>query len=459
MVFTKDRNFYKKLIRLALPIALQSFVAFSISLSNNIMVGKLGDAATSGVYFSNQLQLLLQIINVGVEGAILVLVSQRLGAKDEDGARRAASLGIRISFLIALVFFALSFFFPSFMLSLFTNKSEIISAGVPYLRFLAISFLPFSLSQSLSSLVRSEGKPKIPLIASVIALAVNFILNYLLISGNFGFPRLEAVGAGISTLAARILEFTAIFVYSFFIDKRLKLKFSDFLKIDIDSLSYFVKIGFPIILSQLVWAVNTFYASALMGRLSGEGVVAGLSVANSLYNLTYTVTNGASGAVGIICGKLVGAGQSEKMREYSRTVQLIFVFLGILTAAVMQAFKMPFIKAWSVSSAAESYAIQFINVLSLLVIGTAYQSVCLTGLIKSGGDTAFVFKVEALSVFCVIIPLSTLASSLGALPWVVFLLLKCDQILKCPVAAIKLKKFKFEAPRVDRTLLKRKPAR
>ena len=181
--------------------------------------------------------------------------------------------------------------------------------------------------------------------------------------------------------------------------------------------------------------------SAIMGRQNAEGVVAGLSIANTMHNLAYVVMNGMAGAVGIITGKTIGEGKESLMREYARTVQVLFLCLGLITGLSVFLLKKPFISMYAVSGAAQAQANSLINVISVTLIGTCYQAACLFGLVKSGGDTAFVFKNDTIFVFLVVLPSAIAATAIGAPAWVVFACLKCDQILKCFVALVKINRF------------------
>ena len=193
---------------------------------------------------------------------------------------------------------------------------------------------------------------------------------------------------------------------------------------------------------QVVWSVNSLANTKILGCYSA-GVIAAASITGMLHNLIYVWMNGLSSAVGIITGKTVGAGQYEKMKEYSKTVQMIFLFVGLISGAVVFLFRDGFISLYSASAEAQVYARQFINVISVTIIGTCYQAACLFGLVKSGGDISFVFKNDTIFVFLVVIPSSLLAMWLGAPPWVVFTCLKCDQIFKCFVAIVKINRYNW----------------
>lgn len=441
MIFTKDRSFYKSLFLLALPIALQNLLTFSVTLTDSLMIGQLGDSAVSGVYMGSQIQMLLQVFTAGIEGAMLILSTQYWGKSDTDSIKKITSIGLKFAFAFSVVVSVVCAIFPQFIISLFTHDTAIIESGSPYLRTISFSFPLFALTQGLIASMRSVEKPKIGMLVSLSSLITNATLNYLLIFGNLGFPALGVLGAAIATLAARAIELTVITIYVFFIDNRLHLKPCDLLSFDRPLLKDFIKYGLPIMAGQLVWAVNTLFSSAIMGRQTAEGVVAALSLANTLNALAYVVINGMAGAVGIITGKTIGEGKLEKIREYAYTTEIIFIVVGIITGGALYLIKSPFISLYKISDGAASVAGTLINVLSLTIIGTCYQAACLFGLVKSGGDVSFVFKTDCIFVLLLVIPSALVATKLNALPWVVFLCLKSDQILKCIVAAIKINRF------------------
>lgn len=443
MILTRDKSFYKSLVLLALPIALQNLITFAVGLFDNVMVGSLGDVAVSGLYMGNQIQTLLQVFSGGIEGAILILAAQYWGKKDTESISKISSIGIKLSLAFGLIITLICAIFPELVISLFTKDTDVISCGSEYLGVVCYSYLFFCLTQALIATMRSVECPRIGLIVSSVSLAVNFVLNYILIYGKFGFSPLGIKGAAIATLVARILECAIIVIYVLFIDKKLRFSVNELFKTDRTLLRDFIRYGTPIIAGQLVWAANMLSNSAIMGRQNVEGVIAAVSIANTMNNLAYVVMNGMSGAVGIITGKTIGEGHEEKMREYAKTVQVIFITLGLLTGLSVQLLKMPFISLYNVSEAAVAQSVKLINVLSVTIIGTCYQAACLFGLVKSGGDISFVFKQDFIFVFLIVIPSAIIATMLGLAPWIVYACLKCDQILKCFVAFVKINSFNW----------------
>ena len=441
-LFTKDRSFYRSLVTLAVPISLQNLITFGVNFADNLMIGSLGDNAISGVYVGGQLQSVVQMFVGGIEGAILILAAQYWGKRDTASIRKVVSIGVKFALGVGILASLVAVLFPQWVIRAFTQEPGVIQEGAAYVQIVGFTYLFFSVSQVMIAAMRSVETAKVGLYISCMALVVNVCLNYVFIFGRLGFPAMGVRGAALATLVSRIMEMCVGIGYVFFVDRKLRLSVRDLLHTDRQLLRDFVRYGLPVIGGQVGWSVNSLANTKILGCYSA-GVIAAASITGMLHNLIYVWMNGLSSAVGIITGKTVGAGQYEKMKEYSKTVQMIFLFVGLISGAVVFLFRDGFISLYSASAEAQVYARQFINVTSVTIIGTCYQAACLFGLVKSGGDISFVFKNDTIFVFLVVIPSALIAMWLGAPPWVVFACLKCDQILKCFVAIVKINRYNW----------------
>jgi Na+-driven multidrug efflux pump len=192
-----------------------------------------------------------------------------------------------------------------------------------------------------------------------------------------------------------------------------------------------------------VWAINAFAFTAIVGRFSAD-IIASFNIAGMMNTLVYIWLSGLAAAVGIMTGKMVGAGAPlEEIKVHSYRIQRFFPLVGIVTALFVYVTKDLLIGAYNISPGAIAATRQLMIVFCFTVLGSAYQMPCLFGLVKSGGNISFVFKNDAIFVFLVVIPSSIIAAALHAPAWVVFLCLKCDQILKCFVAVVVINRFKW----------------
>ena len=445
ILLTRDKSFYKALVSLSIPVILQGLITFSVTMADNLMVSSLGDIAVSGVYMGNQLQTLLQMLTGGIGGAILILSAQYWGKNDTDSIKKIISIGVHFSLVAGGILTLAGLLFPVRILSLFTKDPAIIASGAEYLRIVCLSYTFFCLTQALISAMRSVEVTRIGMTVSLISLVVNIALNYVLIFGKCGFPAMGVAGAALATVFSRITETAVMVIYVLVSDRKLCMRAGDFLKSSRLLRKDFIRYGLPLVAGQIVWSVNMMTNSAILGRLpDSSAVVTASSIANTRNSLVYIAMTSLATALGIITGKTVGAGKTELMKEYSRTVQILFLALGFVNGLFILLLRGPFISLYrDVSSEATAYARQFINVLAVTIVGSSYQMPCLYGLVKSGGDISFVFRNDTIFVFLVVLPSAILAAYLGAPAWVVFACLKCDQILKCFVAVVKINRYNW----------------
>lgn len=443
-VIVREKSFYRDLLLLSLPIMAQGLISFGINFTDNLMVGTLGESAVAGVHLGGQIQGFLTMLVAGIEGAILVLAAQYWGRKDVKSIKTIIAIGTRISLGCGLVFCAVSFFAAEPILRLLTPYDDIITQGVQYLRIISFSFLCFSISQILISSLRSVEVVRIGMYMTIISFVCNVFLNWVFIFGNLGLAPMGVAGAALATLICRIIEMAVMLVYVLAIERRLHMKLKEFLWHDKTLLKDLLRYGLPIIGGQVVWSINMLAQSAIVGRMSTEATAA-VSISNQLFSLVYVGMGGFSAAVGIITGRTVGAGEFEKMKTYAKTIQLLFAGIGLLCGGLIFTTKELFVSAYSsMSPATVDLTLQFLTILSITAVGTSYQGASLAGLVKAGGDTSFVFINDTIFVFLVVLPSAAIALfHFNAAPWIVFLCLKSDQILKCFVAVIKINRFNW----------------
>ena len=435
-----DKAFYKSLVLLAVPMILQNLISFAVGFADNLMVSSLGDSAVSGVYLANQMQTLLRLFSGGIEGAIAILAAQYWGKGDRKSIRLLLSIGLHFALLFTLALTLCAFLFPEPILSVFTADSEVIREGAKYLRIVCFSYAFFCSTQVMIAAMRSLESTAIGMTVSLISLAANIVLNNILIFGRLGFPALGIRGAALATLISRMLETLVISIYVFRADRKLRFRPRDLFLTDRTLKRDLMRCGIPVTVHRMVWSVNVMAASAMLGRFPAH-VVTAVSVADSLYSMMVIALFALASAVGIITGKMIGAGKTEVVRLYTRPLQRIFLLISILTAVLGLVLRRPFVSLYrGITPEAASTALQFTAIISVTAAGSCYHSLGFDGLISAGGDVRFILRVDLIFVFLIILPSAVLAMLLNAPAWVVFTLLKWDQVLKCFVSDWKIRK-------------------
>ena len=294
-MLTRDRSFYKSFIFLAVALMVEQVVILSVNLIDNLMLGAYSEAALSGVAAVNQIQFVLQQIVYGVSNGMIVLGSQYWGQGRTGEIKKLAAIGMWIVIGITLALFVAVSVAPYGALTLFTDNAAIAEQGVQYLRIMRWSYVFFGMTTVMLGAMRIAETVKIALRVSVVSLLVNVSINYLLITGNLGFPEMGVRGAAIGTLTARVVECIIVGVYLFTREKRLNLVPSDFLRLDGTMLGDYIRVSVPIIGAALIWGVGNAVQTMILGHMD-KSAIAAQSISNTLFLLLKVTSVGASSA-------------------------------------------------------------------------------------------------------------------------------------------------------------------
>lgn len=436
-----------------LVIAMQNVLIYAVNLADNVMLGRHSELAMSGAALVNQIQFLLQMLITGCGEGITVIAARHWGEGELPSIKRVSAVGMRWALIFSGVMLVCALFFPSHILSILTDKEALIVEAAKYLRIIAFTYPLFAVTNVLLATLRSVESTRIGFYVSLVALVSNVALNYFFI---FGPPEMGIRGAAVATLISRAIELVVVSVYAFFIDKRLRLMLRDFFLRTSDMSRRYLRVGLPVILSGASWGIAMGLQTAILGRME-DAVVPANSIAATVFSIVTVFIYGSASATAVSLGKMIGEDRrrvaegkmtkeesTSEIKSKARAFQLIFLGLGIVTALVLFSVKGTVIGFYDVSDRTAELADRFMTVLCITVIGTSYQMPALSGIIRAGGDTGFVFKNDLVFMWGIVLPSSFAAAFLlGLDPVIVFVCLKSDQVLKCIVAAVKVNRFRW----------------
>ena len=424
-------------------VALQNIIVFSVNLADSMMLGAYSETAMSGVSLANQIQFLLQMFVNGAANGLVVISSQYWGKKQTEPIKKVFSAAFFAGVIISTVITAAVLISPEGILGILSDEREIVLEGAEYIKIMALSYVIFAVTNILIALMRSIEAVKIGFVTSLIALFVNISLNYCLISGNFGFPEMGAEGAALATVISRVVEFFAVVIYVFFIDKRLKLKLRDFVSLEKSYVRDYIKAGLPLMGSGGSWGVAMTIQTAIIGRLGAEAIGAN-AVAAPIFQVVSVLYTSSGNASSVLIGKTVGENDIPRVKKYSKKLQIMYIVRGIISCVSLLLARDTIISFYDISEATAALSASFINILSITVIGSSYEAPCLCGIVSGGGDTKFVFKNDIIFMWCMVLPLALLSAFVFRWPVpVTFFILKSDQITKCLVAVVKVNRYKW----------------
>mgnify|MGYP002624154585 CR=1 FL=1 len=440
---TKDKAFYKSFIALTAALMLEQAVILSVNLADNVMLGAYSESALSGVAAVNQIQFVLQQLVYGISNGMIVLGSQYWGQGRPEEVRKLSAIGAWIALALTLLLFLLVSLFPRGALLLFTADEPIIAEGVAYLKIMRFSYMAFGLTTVLLGTLRIAESVKIALRVSIVSLIVNISINYLLIPGRFGLPELGVRGAAVGTLSARVIELIIVAVFMFASDNGLNIRPADYLRLDRRMLGDYVRVSAPIIVAAAVWGVNNALQTVILGHMD-KGAIAAQSISSTLFLLLKVASVGAASAASVLVGKAVGAGDMEKVREYTRTLQWLFIGIGATLALMFTAIRFPLLAVYRIAPETRRMADAFMNIQTLTIFTMSYQMCVNTGIIRGGGDTSFILKLDMISIVGIILPLSLLAAfTWHWSPVAVTFILNSDQVFKCVPAFLRVNSYKW----------------
>lgn len=437
-------SLYKRLFALAIPMALQNIISFGVNLADNLMVGQLGESSISGVYVANQITYIFGMLVLGMGTALVILASQYWGRKDVESVKTIASMTTKLSLIVGVVFCLIMQFGGQFILSTITTEKAAIAEGMRYARIVSFSYIFYALTNVLLASMRCVGSVRIGLVVSISAFVTNVALNAVFIFGLLGFPAMGVAGAALATLISRVVEFGIAVYFVLKVDKKLCMKILDITRFNGRLAADFVRYGGPVILGDILWGVGMAAHAYILGRM-GEMAMSASSIAGNINQIFAVMVYGTAGAAGVIIGQTVGEGDLQRIKSYSKKLQMVFLGIGLASGLLLFASKGFVLMFYSnLQLQTLEYTIQFLIILSISLVGTGYQMSVLTGIVRAGGATHFVLINDLIFVWLVVIPSSAVAAFVFHAPvWVVFALLKGDQIYKCFVAAIKVNRFKW----------------
>lgn len=439
--FIGDRNFYRNVLCLVLPMIVQNAITSFVSFLDNIMVGQIGTEQMSGVAIVNQLMFVFNICVFGGVSGAGIFGTQFYGKGDYEGQKHTFRFKMYASLVIAGIALCLFGFFDTELISLYLNDTGSVGDiglalkyGKEYMLIMMASLLPFAVNQAYVNTIRETGQTFVPMAASITAVLTNLVLDWLLIFGIGVFPRLGVSGAAAATVIARVVECMIVLVWTHthvernhFIDGAYKS-----LRIPKRICRDILKKGTPLMLNEMLWA-SGMAVIVQCYAVRGLEVVAAQNISSTITNLFNIVYLQLGASISIIVGQLLGAGKVEEAKDAD--TKMIFFSVGCCTAvaAVMAVVGRFFPSIYNTEESIKELARAFITI-SALVMPFCSFSHCTYFTLRSGGKTVVTFLFDSVYTWVIVIPFAYMLANHTALPvTTVFFLVQFTEIIKVTV--------------------------
>ncbi len=426
----QDRQFYKKFIYIAGPIAVQNLLMSSLALVDIVMIGQLGETAIAAVGLGGQVFFLSTLLFYGISSGGAVFFAQFWGRKDIKSIKKTIFLVVLLAETGAAVLSTMAITIPEYIINIFTTDTAVIAAGSVYLTITGISFVFTALSIAYSLALRSIGKASLPLKATIVSITVNTGLNYILIFGKLGFPEMGITGAAIATTVSRFIEMSIIVIYVYKSKSVLAAGIKDFLNLKKEFVKKYFKTTFPVILNELAWATGMLVYKIVYARM-GTDTIATIGITETTDSLIFSFLLGSANACAIMTGNKIGERDIEGVHIYSRRFLILAFFLGISGGSILLLIAPHVPLLFNVSDSVRRSATLVMYILAAFTVVKSFNLHFVIGMFRGGGDTKFSFLIDIIGTWFVGVPLAVLFGLILKFPLhIVVLIIIFEEALK-----------------------------
>ncbi len=449
--FIGNKDFYKMVFAIAVPIMLQSGITQFVAVLDNLMVGKLGTEQMSGVAIANQLIFVLNLIIFGGLSGAGIFGAQFSGKNDTDGMRYVMRFKLYFVVVITIIGIGILSAWGSPLIELFLHEGEsnidlglTLQEGINYLDIMLIGLIPYAISQAYAISLKETGETIIPMIGSGAAVLVNLVFNYLLIFGKFGFPELGVEGAAIATVISRFVELGIIVVWSHTHTNKFKFfkdLFSSF-EIPKNLVSDIAVKGTPLLLNELLWSLGMTMLTQNYS-LRGLEVVSALNITSTVSNLFNVVFMSIGSSIGIIVGNLLGANKYEQAIDTDRKIIAISVTGCFLLGGILAAVSGLIPEFYNTTVEVKELAKDFLLICAVMMPFNAFTHACYFTL-RSGGQTKITMIFDSCFIWIVCLPLAYILVKCTNLPILpVYAICQTPELIKCAIGYLFVKSRKW----------------
>lgn len=438
----KKDGFYKSLIAMVLPIALQNFMSAAVSASDAVMLGFIDQDSLSAVSLASQINFIYNLFIMIFTISTTMLAAQYWGKGDRSTVEKILGFSLKLSFAVSLIFTLCTLFIPDLLMRIFTGDTALIGMGAGYLRTVSPSFLLMGFSQVYLCIMKNSGRTTKSTIIGSSVMILNVVFNGALIYGIGPIPAMGITGAAAATVAARFIEAVWILIESSW-EGRIKIRMEFLLRTDKFLRSDYIKNAVPILCNYLVWGCGFTMYSVIMGHL-GSDAVAAHSIANIMKNLVICVCSGIGTAGGILVGNELGKGNIETAIAHGGRITKLALASGVLSGVVLLCLTPLIVGFADLTDTARGYLQGMLLMCSCYMIGKSVNATTIGGVFCAGGDAKFGFYCDSVVMWLIMVPLGLLSAFVWNLPvLVVYFILSLDEFLKLPVMTIHYKKYKW----------------
>lgn len=431
MIFMEQRSFFSSVVKIAVPVGLQSMLQSSFSMIDQLMVGQLGSTAVAAVEVAGRPAFIYSVV-AGAAAAIAgIMISQYLGMRDERMADRSLSVNLAAVTLLAAAFTVLCLLFPGEIVRIFIQDDlAILEAGRDYLVRIAWTCLPMGIASVLAVMIRCMDRAVLPLCAGITSAVVNTVLNYALIFGRFGFHALGVTGAAVASVISQLVNLVLILAMFYRVRVRGKGGFRLSLSLGREGYRQYMVMLLPVLINEFLWSVGQNVNTCIYGHI-GTGDLAAMSMTGPVQGLFIGALTGVSQAAGILIGKRLGAEEYDEAYEESKRLMWYGLAGSLALSALLILLRGPYVLLYKVEPDVHASAARLLLAFAILAPVKVANMILGGGIVRSGGKTTYIMAIDMIGTWLVGAPLGLFTAFVLRLPiHLVYFILSQEELVR-----------------------------
>ena len=405
----------RKLVKIATPIAIQGIVSATLSMVDNIMVGFLGETELAAVGVGSQLFMVHYLVLFGILSGSATFMAQFYGTKDMANIRKVIGFDFTLLAVLGTVCFVLVNCFTNGILSVYTEDPAVKALAAQYVRINSLSFLLLAISSPLEMAFKATQQVRIPMLISNVIFFTNIAINYVLIFGKLGFPKMGVAGAAIGTISSRIIEVLMNSFFAFRENNEFCGKVRSYFGWDRELVKRIIKNATPTTINEFFWSFGQTMYVAAFSRISTTAYAA-YQAANSIFNIFNFAAFSIGDATLILVGEKLGEGDMEYTWKLSKHLIKACLLSGFAIGTITVLLSEPLSGIFKLSEAGRMYTRYILIILGLTMAADLYNGLQIAGILRAGGDTKFAMISESMCIWLIAVPLAFTASLVWHLP-------------------------------------------
>ena len=416
------KGFFTQLWTLGLPITLQNTLTSSMNVIDLLMVGQLNETAIAAVGIAAQFTFMFIVTQYGVHSGIAIFTAQYWGKQDLSRIKHLSGMGISAGLFIAALFSAAALIFPERLMTVFSTDPEVVALGTQYLGITGFCFPLFALTFSFMFNMRSMGFVRVPMVASMISVFTNVVLNYLLIFGKFGFPAMGVAGAALATTIAKGLEAVILISIIYWRGYPLAGTLREMAGFPMDFLKKVVATCWPVFLNELAWVTGVSLYKVVYARIGTESIAA-VNIVFSLEEFLFIPFWGIFHGGSVMIGNAIGAGKYDQAFSCGKFLLRAQMAVSLTTGMTMILARDFILSFYQISPTTHTYAHALMLVTGLTLWAKTTNFTNIVSVLRGGGDTKFGCALDMTGVWGIGVPMAFFAAFYLNLPvyWVMAL--------------------------------------